>query len=192
MSRKEKRTRDFNVSDAIAVERALDINLYELGIMYSDLAIGMNVELEHGKALGEATNVTDDDTMMTAKIALAHLIEDPKYYEKLAKSGIKGEGRENPSTPIGSHGSYEKLYFDVPQQVKANAKRGIEESENASAIDLARAKQLSTGKPRVTLRDIVNMRQYFARHKTPSPLWGGAAGKQWAKSIAKQSLCGEE
>jgi hypothetical protein len=29
------------------------------------------------------TNVTDDDLLMTAKIALAHLNEFPDYYERL-------------------------------------------------------------------------------------------------------------
>jgi hypothetical protein len=44
---------------------------------------GMNVELEHGRRSPE-TNVTNDDPVMTAKIALAHLREMPDYYEQLA------------------------------------------------------------------------------------------------------------
>jgi multisubunit Na+/H+ antiporter MnhG subunit len=36
------------------------------------------------------TNVTDDDLVMTAKIALAHLNELPDYYDRLAEM-------ENPS-----------------------------------------------------------------------------------------------
>jgi DNA-directed RNA polymerase alpha subunit len=46
--------------------------------------MGMDVELEHGK-ISPATNVTDDDPTMTAKIALAHLNEFPDYYTRLAK-----------------------------------------------------------------------------------------------------------
>lgn len=40
--------------------------------------MGMNVEKEH-------QDVTHGDTQMTAKIAAAHLREDPKYYSKLKK-----------------------------------------------------------------------------------------------------------
>lgn len=45
---------------------------------------GMDVELEHGTR-DEGTNVTDDDIMTTAKIALAHLNEYPDYYKRLEK-----------------------------------------------------------------------------------------------------------
>ena len=43
---------------------------------------GMDVELEHGNR-DPGTNVTDDDLMTTAKIALAHLNEYPDYYKRL-------------------------------------------------------------------------------------------------------------
>lgn len=43
---------------------------------------GMNVELEHGTRTPE-TNVTGDDPLMTGKIALAHLLEFPDYYDRL-------------------------------------------------------------------------------------------------------------
>ena len=42
----------------------------------------MNVELEHGRR-DPRTNVTDDDPVVTAKIALAHLNEFPDYYSRL-------------------------------------------------------------------------------------------------------------
>ncbi len=43
---------------------------------------GMDVELEHGRHdLG--TNVTDDDPVITGKIARAHLNEFPDYYTRL-------------------------------------------------------------------------------------------------------------
>lgn len=48
------------------------------------LAAGIKVELEHGSRDSE-TNVTNNDPEKTAKIAWAHLKEDPKYYDKLAK-----------------------------------------------------------------------------------------------------------
>ena len=45
---------------------------------------GMDVELEHG-AHDPATNVTDDEPTVTAKIALAHLKEFPDYYTRLGR-----------------------------------------------------------------------------------------------------------
>ena len=46
--------------------------------------IGLEIELEHGK-INPATNVTNDDLITTAKIALAHLSEIPDYYDRLEK-----------------------------------------------------------------------------------------------------------
>jgi hypothetical protein len=46
--------------------------------------IGMDVELEHGLH-DPATNVTDDDPHVTARIALAHLNEFPDYYTRLER-----------------------------------------------------------------------------------------------------------
>ena len=46
--------------------------------------MGMDVELEHGLR-DPHTNVTDDDPIMTGKIALAHLNEFPDYYTRLKK-----------------------------------------------------------------------------------------------------------
>ena len=45
---------------------------------------GLGVELEHG-AVNQTTDVTNDDRLMTGKIALAHLTEFPDYYTRLAK-----------------------------------------------------------------------------------------------------------
>lgn len=45
---------------------------------------GMNIELEHGSRT-KLTNVTNDDSLMTGKIALAHLLEFPDYYDRLEK-----------------------------------------------------------------------------------------------------------
>ena len=46
--------------------------------------MGMDVELEHGLR-DPNTNVTNDDPIMTGKIALAHLNEFPDYYTRLEK-----------------------------------------------------------------------------------------------------------
>jgi hypothetical protein len=52
--------------------------------------MGMDVELEHGLQ-DMATNVTDDDSIFTAKIALAHLNEFPDYYTRLARMEQEAE-----------------------------------------------------------------------------------------------------
>jgi len=59
----------------------------KLGIKWNNFDVeqfrmGMNVELEHGK-INELTNVTNNDQLLTGKIALAHLNEFPDYYDRL-------------------------------------------------------------------------------------------------------------
>jgi len=61
----------------------------ELGIKWDKFDVeqfrrGMDVELEHGLRDPE-TNVTNDDSIITGKIALAHLNEFPDYYTRLEK-----------------------------------------------------------------------------------------------------------
>lgn len=51
---------------------------------------GMDVELEHGLR-DPATNVTNDDPLITGKIALAHLKEFPDYYDRLEKMENEAE-----------------------------------------------------------------------------------------------------
>ncbi len=61
----------------------------ELGINWSKFDVeqfrmGLDVELEHG-LVSPQTNVTNDDPLMTGKIALAHLNEFSDYYTRLEK-----------------------------------------------------------------------------------------------------------
>lgn len=51
---------------------------------------GMDVELEHGTQ-DALTNVTNDDILITGKIALAHLNEFPDYYDRLEKMEKEAE-----------------------------------------------------------------------------------------------------
>jgi hypothetical protein len=46
--------------------------------------MGLEVELEHG-TIDRKNNVTNDDPLLTGKIASAHLNEFPDYYTRLAK-----------------------------------------------------------------------------------------------------------
>ena len=52
--------------------------------------MGMMVELEHG-SIDLDTNVTDNDPLVTGKIALAHLTEFPDYYTRLEEMENKAE-----------------------------------------------------------------------------------------------------
>ncbi len=70
------------------------------------LAQGMNVELEHGRRFGAVTNITDNDAVMTARIALAHFREDLFYYDRLAR--MEKEGAEF----WGAHGGTPTLWPD--------------------------------------------------------------------------------
>ena len=47
----------------------------------NDLITGVNIETEHGTK-NYLTNITNDDLVLTMKIALAHLNEFPDYYNK--------------------------------------------------------------------------------------------------------------
>ena len=51
---------------------------------------GMDVELEHG-TIDPKTNVSNDDELITGKIALAHLNEFPDYYDRLIKMEEEAE-----------------------------------------------------------------------------------------------------
>lgn len=67
----------------------------QLGITWDKFDVdqfrrGMDVELEHG-TIDSNTNVTDNDPLMTGKIALAHLNELPDYYERLEEMEKEGE-----------------------------------------------------------------------------------------------------
>ena len=69
----------FNLNDVYYVSRLLNIKFDKFSP--EELLDGMNIELEHG-LVSPKTNVTDDDLIITTKIALAHLNEFPNYYNK--------------------------------------------------------------------------------------------------------------
>ena len=68
--------------DAKWAAKKLGINLKKLKL--SEWRKGIEVELEHG-LINEKTNVTNDDLIQTAMIALAHILEYPDYYKRLSK-----------------------------------------------------------------------------------------------------------
>jgi len=72
----------FSLEEAKSTGESLGIDWSKFDI--EQFKMGMNVELEHGTR-DPHTNVTNDDPVMTGKIALAHLNELPDYYTRLEK-----------------------------------------------------------------------------------------------------------
>jgi hypothetical protein len=66
---------------ALKMAKKFNINLKVVPIQ--EFQKGIQIELEHGKMLGKVTNVTQNNIQMTTRIAIAHLIEDPRYYKHL-------------------------------------------------------------------------------------------------------------
>ena len=73
----------FSVDEAREAGAAIGVDWDAAPFDVNQFRRGMEVELEHGRR-NPATNVTDDDPLATAKIALAHLRELPDYYDRLA------------------------------------------------------------------------------------------------------------
>ncbi|HEY4347418.1 MAG TPA: DUF5661 family protein [Gaiellaceae bacterium] len=70
------------VGDAIGVDwERFDLDQFRAG---------MDVEFEHGSH-DPQTNVTDDDPIVTGKIALAHMKEFPDYYTRLQEMEREAE-----------------------------------------------------------------------------------------------------
>jgi hypothetical protein len=60
-----------------------------------ELARGLEIEKEHGSKLGKDTDITKDNPVTTARIAHAHLKENPRYYtflDAMEKSAENSKG----------------------------------------------------------------------------------------------------
>ena len=66
-------------NEILRVARYLNIDFSKFP--FEDFKRGIKIELEHGLE-NINTNVTNNDLIKTAKIALAHLNEFPNYYNK--------------------------------------------------------------------------------------------------------------
>ncbi len=79
----------FTADEARQIGGALGIDWSQYDV--EQFRMGLDVELEHG-LVDPHTNITDDDPIMTAKIALAHLNELTDYYTRLEKMEDEAEG----------------------------------------------------------------------------------------------------
>ncbi|HNU96801.1 MAG TPA: hypothetical protein PLF70_02360 [Candidatus Portnoybacteria bacterium] len=73
--------KEFTTEEAKTIGDKINIDWTKYDL--EQFRMGLGVELEHGLHDTE-TNVTNDDEITTAKIALAHLKEIPDYYTRLA------------------------------------------------------------------------------------------------------------
>jgi DNA-directed RNA polymerase alpha subunit len=80
----------FTADQAREVGERIGIDWSSSKFDVEQLRMGMDVELEHGTHDPD-TNVTDDDIVVTAKIARAHLNEFPDYYTRLAVMEAEAE-----------------------------------------------------------------------------------------------------
>lgn len=74
--------RTFSADEARRVGDQVGINWAEVDL--EQFRMGLEVELEHG-VRNVVTNVTNDDLVLTGKIALAHLLELSDYYTRLQR-----------------------------------------------------------------------------------------------------------
>ena len=80
----------FTTEEAKQIGESLGIDWSKFDI--EQYRMGLDVELEHG-LIDPHTNVTNDDPIMTGKIALAHLNEFSDYYTRLDKMEKEAEGK---------------------------------------------------------------------------------------------------
>jgi hypothetical protein len=82
--------RTFTAEEAKKIGRELNIDWGKVNL--EQFRMGLEVEMEHGLQ-DKTTNVTNDDLIMTGKIAMAHLNEIPDYYTRLKKMEAEAEGK---------------------------------------------------------------------------------------------------
>jgi hypothetical protein len=90
-------TPHFTQEDARRIGEAVGIDWESSPFDVEQYLKGLHVELEHGTQ-DLATNVTDDDELVTGKIALAHLNEFPDYYTRLER--MEEEAKRDHAVPV--------------------------------------------------------------------------------------------
>ena len=72
--------KEFTLEEAKQIGNQIGISWQEFDV--DQFRRGLNVELEHGTRISQL-DVTANDPIKTAKIALAHLFEEYRYYDYL-------------------------------------------------------------------------------------------------------------
>jgi hypothetical protein len=76
--------KSFTADEARRIGEEIGIDWASAPFDVEQFRMGMDVELEHGRH-DLLTNVTNDDPVVTGKIARAHLNEFPDYYTRLER-----------------------------------------------------------------------------------------------------------
>lgn len=82
--------KDFSLDETKVIAAQIGLDFTKEKFAIDQLQKGLSVELEHG-AKDSETNVTNDDFLLTGKIAWAHLREYPDYYDRLDKLELEAE-----------------------------------------------------------------------------------------------------
>ena len=69
----------YTINDILRVAKELNIDFIKFPL--ENFITGIKTEMEHG-LVNPLTNITNNDLLLTAKIALAHLNEFPDYYNQ--------------------------------------------------------------------------------------------------------------
>lgn len=80
---------NFSIEEAKQIGEQLGVDWSKFDV--EQFHVGLNVELEHGLRDAQ-TNVSNDDPVITGKIALAHLNEFADYYTRLER--LEEEAKE--------------------------------------------------------------------------------------------------
>lgn len=83
-------SKHFTIEEAKKIGESLGVDWSKFDV--EQFRMGLDVELEHGIS-DLQTNVTNDNEIITGKIALAHLNEFPDYYTRLGK--MEKEAKES-------------------------------------------------------------------------------------------------
>jgi hypothetical protein len=78
----------FELNEAESIGDRLGIDW--VGFDVEQFRKGLEVEFEHG-ARDPQTNITNDDPLLTGKIAWAHLKAIPDYYDRLEEMDAEGQ-----------------------------------------------------------------------------------------------------
>ena len=99
--------RQFTAEEARSVGTQLRIDWAQIDL--DQFRRGLEVELEHGLR-DPGTNVTNDDVLLTGKIAWAHLKEFPDYYTRLDRLETEADAywASRPRTPAVLSASAER------------------------------------------------------------------------------------
>jgi phosphatidylserine/phosphatidylglycerophosphate/cardiolipin synthase-like enzyme len=108
----------FTTEQAEQIGKSLGIKWDKFNI--DQFLMGINVELEHG-IRDLFTNVTNDDIILTGKIALAHLNEFPDYYTRLKKMEDEAErfwkkdtdNKKIMTNMLSANGTVRGVYFSL-------------------------------------------------------------------------------